>query len=1638
MGDQRQAKSRSKAGPSRQSQAPVRTQQTALRGVGWSPEVLQQRLGNRGTQAWLAEQGASQQPQTKLTVGQPSDMYEQEAGRVAETVMRMPVPAMPKEGEAKDQATPLADRITPFVRPMPKEEAVPIVQQMSEPESEEDEEGVVAQRMSNTEPEEGDEEEKVQAKLVIQRQREEEEEELLHGKFAANQASTQLQDGTGKSTGTSAQKVRLNFLYPQEEEGEKETVQRQEQEVGEEEEELEGAQRKVGRPHPIIDVPTATNAMKGSAGGPLGPALQAQVQRSFGADFRNVRVHNDAAAGEAAQALNARAFTRGSDIYLGRGESPADRGLMGHELTHVIQQTGQEQHQRKTEDSEERPGGDLQATSTEQSAIQRQELPKESPSERQFPPDFVPESEARKLHEAFSGWGTDERLVFDILWTGRRDMTWAIEAAYNRMYRTSLDEALRDELSGDALRRALQLLKHGQLTLRDKLRESVEGWGTDEQKMFNALDRASKEELNELRNDWKLLDSIFSDLSGEDRSLFVAYLEGKGTLAGKLRRAVDGWGTDEKAIWRGIQQATEEEKDFVLRQPRLLNDLKSDLSASDWMRCERSLKGTLTNIDQIEIAAAGWGTEEAALKQALGGLTQEEFKQLLANSDIGGVEGLNKLLEAELSGSQFVEAQEILHQKRIAFDSEYREQYLKQQGEVLGEGALREEGASVLVPNRQKGESISAVGRLKVAAAGVGTDEKAIWHTLNSLTPAQRRFILQHNPEGVLDALQSDLSDRDYRRVLEILQGGAASAKAAMYQAVQEAMEGWGTDKRLLYDAVDRALKEGVGQEILADSRLDVKLRMYVSPDQYRLFRSVLAAGEFTPIQRLRWATVAMVGTDEDLVFELCRQYGKQWYTGSETDPSVDKTGAVQSEVNEILRSELDTRDYWKALDLMRGTPKTEEGRLARAKEMLERERGESASAAIMDALSFTGENADDAWREYRATYNRALEDGKVTKDEEEELRKDERYSQEMTADYREAKTAIAQWATNIAVAIIGVVATILTGGAAGPFVLALGGKVLFAAQAMVLTAAVKVGLNRAIQGQGYDLTSSQALVDAVSASVEVGLSIAGGHLATRFMEGLSKTALAGAVGPAVTKAFGKAGSRILAAGLEGSIDATIGGIGECIIQGLADEKTWAAGIEGTFKNMSRSVGVNAVMSGAGGFAGGVGFKSIGETIGPRLKGKVPNEPTLEVDSPAPKSVAEAPSQGASRASRVQQTSSLDSDDLTPQQLADELAEVQAHPELMVGTPPNRIRRVGKHVWREGPGGRWCRQSIEICVKLPGDRLRALKESKDRLDKATERAERVRSELEELRTRQATLKDDLSLWEAELAAARADVTAQEAQIAAMRQGVKTGDIAAAEGRLAELHRDVADYESIVADLRANLSKTTQSTESLAETLSKRRADVQELMKRHQSHTELAKKIDELEARLDRQLHEEFGGMYPPTKSEWYLETLRLRQMKRQLSEELYRSRGVTTAVSEWLRGRTPPKGSRRSEILDSLEDDFQPGGRWVDAYTGQPIPAGESVILDHVVPFKEIIQMDGFNKLTRQQQLEVLNLDDNLLPQSLSTSSSKLDRSLSEWFSGTPLGRTVPKNRRPDLLAREARARQAIREAIESRLVSGT
>jgi len=90
--------------------------------------------------------------------------------------------------------------------------------------------------------------------------------------------------------------------------------------------------------------PFLNDTLYSTNGHALDPSTLDIMQARFGADFRDVRIHADSSAAQAARSIQAEAFTTGRDVYFGAGNyAPSTitgQRLLAHELAHTIQQTG--------------------------------------------------------------------------------------------------------------------------------------------------------------------------------------------------------------------------------------------------------------------------------------------------------------------------------------------------------------------------------------------------------------------------------------------------------------------------------------------------------------------------------------------------------------------------------------------------------------------------------------------------------------------------------------------------------------------------------------------------------------------------------------------------------------------------------------------------------------------------------------------------------------------------------------------------------------------------------------------------------------------------------------------------------------------------------------------------------------------------------------------------------------------------------------------------------------------------------------------------------------------------------------------------------------------------------------------------
>lgn len=106
------------------------------------------------------------------------------------------------------------------------------------------------------------------------------------------------------------------------------------------------AQRMGADGHGSPAAPGSAAAIRGqlSAGRPLEPSVRTRMERGFGTNFSDVRLHDDANAASLARTYQARAFTVGQDVAFSAGQyrpgSLSGDLLLAHELAHTLQQRG--------------------------------------------------------------------------------------------------------------------------------------------------------------------------------------------------------------------------------------------------------------------------------------------------------------------------------------------------------------------------------------------------------------------------------------------------------------------------------------------------------------------------------------------------------------------------------------------------------------------------------------------------------------------------------------------------------------------------------------------------------------------------------------------------------------------------------------------------------------------------------------------------------------------------------------------------------------------------------------------------------------------------------------------------------------------------------------------------------------------------------------------------------------------------------------------------------------------------------------------------------------------------------------------------------------------------------------------------
>jgi len=136
---------------------------------------------------------------------------------------------------------------------------------------------------------------------------------------------------------------------------EEEELQRQAEDEETEEEQLVQGKSESGPTGEVSEEQSARIEDIKSGGESLPSSSLNFFEQRFGHDFSGVRVHADDRAVQSAKAIHAQAYTSGQHIVFGAGhyspETQSGQRLLAHELTHVVQQTGERRLMRQEEET---------------------------------------------------------------------------------------------------------------------------------------------------------------------------------------------------------------------------------------------------------------------------------------------------------------------------------------------------------------------------------------------------------------------------------------------------------------------------------------------------------------------------------------------------------------------------------------------------------------------------------------------------------------------------------------------------------------------------------------------------------------------------------------------------------------------------------------------------------------------------------------------------------------------------------------------------------------------------------------------------------------------------------------------------------------------------------------------------------------------------------------------------------------------------------------------------------------------------------------------------------------------------------------------------------------------------------------
>ena len=304
---------------------------------------------------------------------------------------------------------------------------------------------------------------------------------------------------------------------------------------------------------------------------------------------------------------------------------------------------------------------------------------------------------ATRVYDAVDGAGTDEEALKDALIGLSKEDAALVKEAYMSLYGENIEDAIKDDTSGELKKILLSALEGKTATKKDEdfdakkvadqVHDAVDGWGTDEDSLKSALLGLTAEQANEVKDVYKstyggsLEDAIKGDTSGQLKKILLSAIEGKTATketqstekskmqqkAVQIHSAIDGAGTDEdalKSLLLGISadEANQVKAEYEALYGESLEDaIKGDTSGQLKKILLSAVEGKTEtkkdeDFDAEEVAEKaykamkGAGTNEEALKDAIIGLSSKQAAEVAEVFEEKYGKSLRKRIEKETSG----------------------------------------------------------------------------------------------------------------------------------------------------------------------------------------------------------------------------------------------------------------------------------------------------------------------------------------------------------------------------------------------------------------------------------------------------------------------------------------------------------------------------------------------------------------------------------------------------------------------------------------------------------------------------------------------------------------------------------------------------------------------------------------------------------------------------------------------------------------------------------------------------------------------------------------------------------------------------------------------------------------------------